>query len=345
MGTSLIDAANSEYVVTQSLLRPASSLPEVIIYVEGWDDVPFWTECVQPYMAKFRFSIEVFRKPDGCVADGKRHLIESVPESTLGPNLLLAVDADYDWIIDNYKPSPTSASLSTIVCDNDYVLHTYLYSIENYKCYAACVAGLISKATAMTPTVECEQYFSLYSTVVAGLFLAHLVSMDLCDGVYPLKKFCDDLDKVRFRFSPLTLTDNSKRYIQQRLNNLSGYMAQNSAKIEFYKAKLSGRGFAEKDYYLLFKGHSIANTLTKRTLQSLVLHMRKRRISEIKSIPDAKQSQQHIAHYCRITGICENNHHSDIADRIDQLICDCSDVRKARLGFVRLSADLDRLFA
>lgn len=344
MGTRLVEAANSAYVASQSLLR-AASRPEVIIYVEGLDDIPFWTECLQPYMRKYRFSIDVFRKPDGCVADGKRHLLESVDVSALGPNLLVAVDADYDWIIDDYRPSATCASYSRLIRDNDFVLHTYLYSIENYKCHSACVPGLIAKASAVAPRMECEEYFSEYSKAVAELFLAHLVSMELCDMVYPLGAFCSDLDKVRFGFNPLAITEKGRQCVNARLKALESYRRNHSAEISAFRGKLRARGFCDSDYYLLFKGHSVANTVTKRTLQAVVLQMRRQKIREIKAIPDAAQSQQHLAHYCRITGIGEQNHHTEISDRLDQLICDCSDVRKATQGYDRLKADLERLFA
>lgn len=346
MGTSLIDAANSEYVGLQNCLRSSAHLPEVIIYVEGWADVPFWTECVRPYMHKFRFSIEVFKHPDGTIVDGKRHLMDNVPDSTLGPNLMLAVDADYDWIIDNYRPSATSSSLSRVICTNPYVLHTYLYSIENYKCHAACLPGLISKATAVTPTYECMAYMTEYSKAVAKLFLAHLVSVDLVDGVYPLQAFIQDIDRVRLDFEPrIALSPKSKKFIETRLEALADYIAANETRIKYYVDKLHSLGFDEKNYYLLFKGHCVADTMVRNRFKALIYKMRLVRIRDIQANPDLQQAIQHITNYATITGISEANTASEIERRMIQLINDCTEIHKADEGYRYLKADLDRLFA
>lgn len=345
MGTSLIDAANSEYVELQNSLRSSAHLPEVIIYVEGWADVPFWTECVRPYMHKFRFSIEVFKHPDGTIVDGKRHLMDNVRASTLGPHLMLAVDADYDWIIDNYRPSATLPSLSPEICSNPYVLHTYLYSIENYKCHAACLPGLISKATAVTPTYECMAYMTEYSKAVAKLFLIHLVSADLVDGVYPLQRFIQDIDRVRLDFEPrIVLSQKSKKFIETRLADLDDYITVNQDRIQYYADKLHAFGFDEENYYLLFKGHCVADTMVRNRFKALIRKMRLTRIRAIQANPDVQQAIQHITNYSTITGISEANTAPEIEKRMVQLINDCTEIHKAVEGYNYLKADLDRLF-
>ncbi|WP_300503079.1 DUF4435 domain-containing protein [uncultured Duncaniella sp.] len=345
MRTSLTDAADSAYVEAQSYLRSSTRLPEIIIYVEGWADVAFWTECVRPYMNKYKFSIEVFRHPDGAVADGKRHLMENVDDASLGQHLLLAVDADYDWIVEDYRPSATSPSLSRRVCDNPYILHTYLYSIENYKCHAACLPGLISKATAVTPTYECQLYMSEYSKAISPLFLAHLVSVDMMDGVYTLKAFIRDANRLKMSFNPIALSKNSEEFLSRRISELSEYMDNNGERIRYYIDKLAGLGFDRERYYLLFQGHCVADTIVKPRFISLISSMRVGRIRAIQQMPDVQQACQHIANYCDITGIGEANTFPEVERRLRQLINDCTEIHKATEGYRFLKADLDRLFA
>lgn len=347
MGTHLIDAANSEYVASLNLLRPSNELSEVIIYVEGWDDVAFWTECIRPYMHKKRFSIEIFRSPDGKLVDGKLNILNNVPIDSLGPNLIIAVDADYDWIMDEYKPSLTSPSVSTIIRDNPYILHTYLYSIENYKCHATCLPGIIAKATAITPSVECMSYIEEFSKVMSDLFLVHLVSIDLSDNIYPLRDFISDINYVKFDFEPVCIKPVSRSYINRRLSNFSDYISAHTDKIETIKLKLQGLGFASNNYYLLFKGHCVADTIVKNHFLDLICKLRLRKIRLIQSLADidVDQACQHMTHYCKITGISEANKISDINLRLTQLINDCSEIYKVQEGYPRIKQDIDRLFA
>lgn len=163
MTTTLTNAANSEYVANLSHFRASGQLPEVIVYVENWIDVSFWNECFRSYSGNFKFTIQPYRLPDNKKAGCKKMLLDAFEDSVLGQNLMLAVDADYDWIIDNYRPSPTTPSVSARILSNPYILHTYLYSVENYKCHADCLSGIITKATGATPPIDCKRHQESYS--------------------------------------------------------------------------------------------------------------------------------------------------------------------------------------
>lgn len=345
MASDLLSFSGSAYVSAMNAFRPSSSLPEVIIYVEGWDDVPFWTECVQPYLDRFRFTIGPLQLPDGNIADGKSHLMSNVPLSSLGPNMIIAVDADYDWIIDNYRPSPTVPSLSATIRDNDYILHTYLYSTENYKCHAACLPGLIAKATGVTPGPECKAYLSAFSEAVSQLFLIHLVSAHNVDDHYSITSFVSDIDQINLDINTLQLKPKSRKYIVRRMNELADYISSHRTEIDAYETKLAGLGFDRSKYYMLFKGHCVADTMTKKRLQTLILKLRCKQIRKLKTIPDNEQLSRHISNYCNVTGISPKNKPREIDSRLTQLINDCTDISNAREGYDRLKTDLDRLFS
>lgn len=344
MSSDLINAAGSDYVAALNAFRPSAELPEVVIYVEGWDDVSFWTECVQQYFEKFRFDIRPLRLPDGNIADGKGHLFANLPLSALGPRMIIAVDADYDWIIDNYRPSPTVASLSGQIRDNDYILHTYLYSTENYKCHADCLPVIIARATGVTPGAECKAYQSEFSKAVAPLFLIHLVSADNVDGVYNIRQFVYDIDKVNLDPDTLKLKPKSRKYVDACRARLAAYELEHKSEIAAYESKLAALGFGPAKYYMLFKGHCVADTITKKRFQKLILRLRCKRLREIEAIPDEEQRKRHLKNYCNVTGISEANGRDEINSRLDRLICDCTYIQKAREGYERIRQDLDRLF-
>lgn len=352
MASPLVTAADSNYVSAQNSLKGSGELPETIMFVEGLDDIAFWRECTRPFSTTRRFSIMMMRNADNSFVEGKSNLLGAVDFSTLGRNLLLAVDADYDWIIDGYKTSPTSVSYSNDIVNNPYILHTYLYSTENFRVYPSCVDTLLVKATACSHSVDCEKYFSICSKVLAPLFLIHLVSAERCDDVYNLKAFREDVDKVRISPDTFELTQNSKRHIEKRIALLKPYSDIHIAEIEAYKNKLLSRGFDSDKYHLLFRGHDVSNIIVRNRFENLVFQLRKKQLDVIRSNPKQEQRQQMLVQYSRVTGIDSDidtakpypEKLSGITKAIEFYVTDCSMISRAIEGYDRIMQDLSRLY-
>lgn len=348
MATSLAQGITSAYIGAANMLRPSGTLSEVYVYVEGLDDVAFWNRCLHPYFARFSFKITQLKKSEGVVAEGKRALLEAIGISSLGPNKLVAIDSDYDWIIEGYRTSPTSPSYSYDIRTNPYILHTYLYAIENYKCHPACVQEMVVKLTNSMPNFDIERYFGLFSSALSELFLIHLVSADLCDGTYPLKKFREDADKINFSLSPISVMPKSEKYIKERLKLLEPYAIGHKVEIEAYRAKLSSLAFTPETYFFLFQGHIVANILVKKHFQKAVTKLRSQRIAEINSEGTTTQQRQRISQFESITGIGTGLSCRELSKKInrrfDQLIYDCTDITRASIGYTRITGDLEKIF-
>lgn len=354
MATSLIQGASSAYINAQNALRRKCALPEVYVYVEGLDDVAFWKECLRPYSTKYRFKVAQLRKPDGLYAEGKRHLIDCIGVESLGSNKYLAVDADYDWIMDDYRPSPTSTSISDDVKNNPYILHTFLYSIENYKCHPLCVAGMMDKVAGSSNEEELLNFYTSFSLAMAELFLVHLVSIDHCDGKYTMKDFKKDVDALTFDKHSMKLDERSKSYISQRLLEMQDYTQLKYQDIEGFRQKLCELGFDESKYFLLMQGHIVENILVKKHLPGKILEVRKEIYTEISNCGNEMQADKRIKQFERITGIISTNASNqpksgktllkEINTRLEQLIFDCTDVRKAAEGYTLLSKSLEQAF-
>lgn len=354
MATSLVQGASSAYINAQNALRSKRALPEVYVYVEGLDDVSFWKECLRPFSTKYSFKVTQLRKPDGSIAEGKRHLIESIGIKSLGPNKYLAVDSDYDWIIDDYQPSSTTESISKIIRDNPYVLHTFLYSIENYKCHPLCIAGMMDKIAGTSSEEEMLRFFSSFSLAMADLFLIHLVSIDFCDGKYTLKDFKKDVDELTFEKNSMELDRKSSSYIGQRELAMQDYIQQKLLDIEGYRQKLRGWGFDESKYFLLMQGHIVKNILVKKHIPGKILEVRKEIFNEICNCSSEIQAEKRIKQFEKVTGITSTNASNqpkstktilkEINARFEQLIYDCTDVRKALEGYSLLSKRLEKTF-
>jgi hypothetical protein len=201
MATTLTAAASSAYIAAQNALRKGK--PEIYVYVEGKQDVPFWTECVAPFSA-YKFVV-THLKTNGRDVQGKLDLLNHVDIATLGRYKWVAVDADFDWIIDDYRPSPTTPSYSREIWANRYILHTYLHSIENYKCHPAFLSSLMVAATG-SASDGFALYMAAFSKLVAPLFLLHLVSLQNCDGVFSIKQFSQLLSGLGRMFPDMRIS-------------------------------------------------------------------------------------------------------------------------------------------
>lgn len=348
MATHLAQGITSSYIDAANRLRPSGRLPEVYIYVEGLDDIAFWNACLYPYASKYSFKLTQLKRLDGGLAEGKGALIDAIGIQSLGRNKMIAVDSDYDWIIDNYHTSPTSPSYSGEIRNNPYILHTYLYSIENYKCHPACVQEMIVKLSNKIPELDIDNYFKVYSLALSELFLIHLVSADLCDGIYNLKDFRTDADKVNISFDGVAITPETRKYIEDRVRILDGYIIAHKSEIEGYRLKLLNFSFTPENYYLLFQGHIVANTLTKKHFQKVIVNLREQRIAEINAEGTEQQKCQRRRQFVGLTGVCvglpNNKLSQELNKRLDQLIYDCTDITKASIGYSMIANDLASVF-
>ncbi len=354
MATSLIQGASSAYINAQNALRSKRALPEVYVYVEGRDDVEFWKECLRPFSSNRRFKVTHLRKTDDSIVEGKSHLIACIGTECLGPNKYVAVDADYDWIIDNYRPSLTSESISYIIRNNPYIFHTFLYSIENYKCHPFCIAAMMDKIAGTSDKQEILKYFTSLSTALANLFLIHLVSTDKCDGVYCLKEFRRDMAALSVDISSMELDEKSLIYISQRESSLKDYSRKYTEEVQYYREKLKTAGFDESRYYLLMQGHIIENIVVKKHIPNKILKLRKETVDGICSFGDEEQMCKRLKQFEERTGITVNNRSNypkstkallkDINSLLGQLIYDCTDFSKAEEGYTHLIRTLEKAF-
>lgn len=347
MATSLNNYGTSGYLNAMSYMRHGGQKPIVRIYVEGWGDISFWSEIVLHSSDRYNFQVEIYRDPDGRYHDGKKRLLRDVPLQSLGSNLMIAVDADYDWIIEDYSPWSDMPSKSKEIRNNPHILHTYLYSIENFKCTPEAIKGYITKTTCTTCNLDCIRYIETYSEALSNLFLIHLVSMDKNDCVYPLKDFKTDVNQVRIDLETYEVTSSSQAYIARRLHNLQNYKAQFATEIRNFKMKLQRLGFQKRNYYLLFQGHCVAETMVKNRIEPFI---QKERINQLESIrrlsdstleQDKTESHRHCDNYCRITGISKDNSIKDIGERLCQLIDDYTEINKVKPWFSKILKDLN----
>lgn len=96
------------------------------IYVEGFADITFWHEV----FAKFGIKVKTASFAENYQANGKFSIIKAIKDKriTLGPWLCVALDSDYDYLLNiDHDINGQNKLYQTGFC-----FQTYSYSIENY---------------------------------------------------------------------------------------------------------------------------------------------------------------------------------------------------------------------
>ena len=215
----------------------------VSLFVEGDDDIPLWVEAVKPYLSKYDIRVTTNKMVNPEEGDGKDILLSM---GGLGPSKVVAVDADYDLLIDNYSPNTET------VRTGKYVVNTTWYSLEN----------ILMQKTHSVPLLES------FSESSKGWFVDYLLKVS--DGTYkaPASKFGEILAELNIQ-KVVASGDFST------LNGISSY--EGATNLETIENKLSEMDCAGPNLWKVMRGHNLWNTIVKPAEERLI----NKRIKEI----------------------------------------------------------------
>ena len=131
---------SSRYLQAADKLRGQKQKRRIVAYVESYDDVFFWRNLfsdIEPEDAYF----DVMLPSRNTLQKGKKSALLSALGKGLGPNMIVCVDADYDYLLEGCSP------MSQLLLSNQYIFHTYAYAIESFQCYAPSLHNVCVMAT------------------------------------------------------------------------------------------------------------------------------------------------------------------------------------------------------
>lgn len=208
----------------------------VLLFVEGDDDVPLWTEAVKPYMSKYDIKVVTNKAVNPAEENGKTKLLTM---DGLCGNKIVAVDADYDLLVDNYSNYTNDVRIG------QFVLNTTWYSVENI---------LLQKMNNI-PLLES------FSSAAHDMFTHHIAM--IVNGIEknPIKNFGKTLNQLNVQhyavlgdFSSI----KSEYYVQHGKD-----IDINKEIIDTVKSKLAGLGYTESNVWKLMRGHNLWDTIIK----------------------------------------------------------------------------------
>lgn len=250
----------------------------VKVFVEGYDDVSFWRTILDEFESdsiKFEISVPI----RGDLAKGKKVVISLLPQS--GPNLILCVDSDFDYLFGDFDEQ------SRLVNNSKYLFHTYAYSIENYLCYPPSLHSLCVKATKNDVDIfDFVEFMREYSKIIYPLFLWYALSAQ--KSVKKAFTLIDFKNSVRLNY--IDLHDNGRntlawlsRQATRRLHTLESKNPDWIADMPDFEQSLAKRGLSPENTNMFMQGHTLKNNVVQVLLVAVCEKMREissRRITD-----------------------------------------------------------------
>ena len=266
----------SEYIAAANRLKPNKSQVRIVAYVESYDDITFWRDVLDEYETeKVRF--EVMLPSRTTLGKGKKTALMN----NLGPYMIACVDADYDWLLQGKTP------LSKELCDNKYVLHTYVYAIENYQCYAEGLHRACTRATLNDREVlNLEAYMEEYSKIVWPLFVWNIwVYRRGRDNEFGIMHF---MDTVTYHEANIRNPEDTLEYVRRRVNKKINWLHQHfpEGKKTYapLKDELLAMGLLPEHTYLYIQGHGLKDGVVLPLLNPICHLLRRERERDINSL-------------------------------------------------------------
>ena len=285
----LADALTSDYIEAANRLLGKKAKRRIVAYVESFDDIYFWSNLLRP-LENERFYFEVVLPSRNSLQKGKRQAMSNVLSSKqLGGAMIACVDADYDYILQDATENSFAFNASP------YVIHTFVYAIENYQCYAPSLHQSVVTATLNDrPTVDFEAFLREYSQIIWPLFVWNIWGY-LHDD-YKSFTMLDFCGFISFRDISPQHPEYALAQVRRRVNQKVAWMQQHhpNAKKSYAstKQRLRDLGVTPETTYLYIQGHTLFENVVMPLLEPICTLLRKEREREIKQLAVHSQQRQ-----------------------------------------------------
>ena len=269
----------SDYISAANKLQGKKARRRIVAYVESYDDVLFWRMVLSQFENEKQY-FEVMLPTQSTLNKGKRQALLALMRQGAGKDMIACVDADYDYLIQG------NTHQSEFMLNNPYVIHTYVYAIENYQCYAPSLHNVCVMATLNDHILfDFNQFLSEYSRALFPLFVWSI--MLYRKGEYhhfTITDFNTVATIKHMRISQMGEAVDKVRHkafvkVKELQRKLPG------RKEEYLKTKdsLLALGVTPETNYLYMQGHHLFDNVVAPTMQSVCDELRREREREIKS--------------------------------------------------------------
>lgn len=236
----------------------------VTVMVEGYEDVAFWRGIFDRYESdKVTFEITVPLRKD--LAKGKKTLLGQADKC--GPNTILCMDSDFDYLFADQTEQAAEINSSP------FMFHTYVYSTENYICYAPSLHNICVKATKNdTKIFDFEEFLADYSRTIYPAFLWYAYSAQ--SGMQRAFTLLDFKSTVRIGYLDTERNGADTiawlgRQVARRVASLAEQYPQMAERMPAFERALLSRGVTPDNVYLFMHGHTLKDNVVMVALNAV----------------------------------------------------------------------------
>ena len=308
-------------------MRPKRAAQRIIAYVESYDDISFWRSVFNEYESE-RIHFEIMLPARTKLTKGKKQAMMNMLGKAYGRNMIACVDSDYDYLLQG------ATSTSQQMLENKYILHTYAYSIENYRCYADSLKQVCVLCTQNDSNViDFNEFFKLYSRICYPLFVWNILLYRRRDTkTMSMLHFCEIVRLSSFNIgNPAYSLQQLSNRVKHNLKILEKQFPELKEEYRKLDEELASLGVNPDETYFYIQGHHIMNGVTMRIMQPVCRHLRSKREEEIERYAYHRQQYNNeLASY--------RHSQCDVATMLSKN----TDYKDAS-PYLRLKADVERL--
>ncbi len=287
---------NSSYFEAANRLRPSRARRRIVAYVESFDDVAFWRSILDDFENDKRY-FEVKLPSRKNLGKGKRQALMNLFDANqLGSAMIACVDADYDYLMQD------TTEETRFINHSPYVVHTYVYAIENFQCWAPGLHRAVVTATLNDrPILNYEAFLQSYSEIIWPLFVWNI----WCYRHEKYKYFTmtDFCGFIGFHSINARRPEESLAKLRRRVNQKIAWLQRRFPEAKSTYPLLrdelqSSLGVTPDTTYLYMQGHTLFDNVIMPLLEPICAQLRKEREREIKTLAvHSKQRQCELSSY------------------------------------------------
>ena len=281
----LTEYLNSNFIEAANSLRPKKAARRIIAYVESYDDISFWRSVFNEYESD-KVHFEIMLPARTKLTKGKKQAMMNLLGKSYGSNMIACVDSDYDYLLQG------ATSTSRQMLGNRYILHTYAYAIENFRCYANSLKQVCVLCTQNDSNViDFNEFFSLYSRICYPLFVWNILLYRKQDTkTMSILKFCEIVRLTSFSIgNPAYSLQQLDKRVKHNTKMLEEQFPELKEEYEDLKKEFSELGINPDETYFYIQGHHIMNSVVMRVLHPVCRHLRNKREEEIERLAYHRQ--------------------------------------------------------
>lgn len=288
MALRLSKNLNSAYIEAMNQLRSKRERKTIVAYVESYDDIFFWRKLLSE-LETDTFTFEVMLPSKQCLSKGKKEVLRNILGDQLGKYMIACVDADYDYLLQG------TTHTSQRVCEDPCVFHTYVYAIENFRCYAPTLRNVCVLATLNDHiSFDIPTFMQLYSKAIWPLFVWNVWAYKY--GVHRSFSLMHFYHIVQLHSMDYHHPERTLAQIQKAVNRKIAWMQRKfpQAKVSYKPLlkELLSLGLTPETTYLYIRGHDLLEGVVCPLLHGLCARLRREKENEIHRLAVHKQQAQ-----------------------------------------------------